>query len=313
MPNSKELTQEFGRELISARSYKEMTLEQICDITKIQRRYLEALEAGEWDILPQPYMEAFLKTYAETVGMNVPKVMKQYRELRRLLRATEAGEPEGGPEEETAAVPTQPPRLEAVSEKRFTGGIKYFVVALILVAALMVAYLMWTSRKSEPEQRVSEEQQPPTAAESVRTSLPSDAMGTAAPIRIDSTLQRTDSAATMKTTPESLAVVPLEIPVGINLLARARQRCWLRATLDGKEAKEALLAAGDSLILRANDEVRLMVGNAGGLELELDDEPLGVLGPVGKAATVVITPDGIQSQKLGKGRIMPDTATAKNR
>jgi len=307
----RDMAESFGRELISARKFKGITLEQISDMTKIQLRYLEAMEAGHWDVLPQPYMEAFLKAYAEVVGMNVPKVMKMFRDLRRQMLALEA------PEEElpTEPAPTQPPS-PAPLRKSSAGWI---ISGLVILAAAAVAlYLIFKPDISpriaslqETEASLQEESPEPAAggaAISDSASIPDSlaASPDSARIPADSTSESPDSGRQVETLPR-VNIAPVEIPVGVNLLARARQRCWLRAVLDREDTKEALLAPGDSLVLRANNEVELLVGNAGGIELELDGESLGVLGPDGRAVTVVINPDGIKSQRLGRPSSQADS------
>ena len=300
----RDMAETFGRELINARKFKGITLEQISDMTKIQLRYLEAMEAGHWDVLPQPYMEAFLKAYADVVGMNVPKVMKMFRDLRRQMLAIEA------PEEE---LPSEPSPIQsptpAPSKKSSAGWI--ISGLLILTAAAVVLYIILKpdisprfaslNETEESFQERNSESAPGGAAISDSASVP-DSLSTSP----DSAIIPTDSTSTLLDSSrhvEALSranIAPVEIPVGVNLLARAVQRCWLRAVLDKEETREALLVPGDTLVLRANSEVELLIGNAGGLELELDGELLGVLGPRGRAVTIVINPDGIKSQRLGR-------------
>jgi cytoskeletal protein RodZ len=298
----RELGEAFGRELVNARKFKGITLDQISESTKIQRRYLEAMEAGHWEILPQPYMEAFLKAYAEMVGMNVPKVMKMFRDMRRQVASAEAAIEEVPPE----PVPTQPP-TESNAKKGRKGWLAYtaIVIALLAVAGAVAFWLMARPSKS-----------PDPAAKSAATPFLTDSVAqvTTSEPRLPETISTADTAQPSSDTAqaihkeaESSSSGPYEMPIGVNLLARARQRCWLRATLDNRETMEALLAPGDTLSLKAKNEVELLIGNAGGLELEMDGESLGTLGPAGRAVTLVINPDGIRSQRLGKVGAMPNT------
>lgn len=312
MPDERELIREFSQELISARRYKGVTIVQISDATKIQRRYLEAIEQGEWDILPQPYMEAFLKAYAEAVGMNIPKVMKRYQDMRRHLLSAQTSEAEVEVEAEAEVNPavlepgsgTQPSR----------GWIKYAVAGTVIMAVMAVASVLYfRSEKNEREPAPVEEDTSAVVQESASAPIPPDSGAPGSPLKSDSLSGKADTATLLKAISESLTIAQHEIPVGVNLLARAVQRCWLSAKLDKRETREVLLAAGDTAVFRADEEVQLVVGNAGGIELEMDGRSLGVLGPVGKAVTIIINPDGIQSQKLGKSRLAPDTSGIKRR
>lgn len=62
---------ELGQQLREARLQKGMSLDDVQEMTKIRKRYLEAIEAGDYKVLPGSfYVRAFIKTYAETVGLN---------------------------------------------------------------------------------------------------------------------------------------------------------------------------------------------------------------------------------------------------
>jgi cytoskeletal protein RodZ len=62
---------ELGMRLKNAREEKKITLDELQSITKIQKRYLQAIEEGKLETLPgQFYARAFVKSYAEAVGID---------------------------------------------------------------------------------------------------------------------------------------------------------------------------------------------------------------------------------------------------
>lgn len=70
---------ELGSYLKQVRVEKNLTLEQIQEITKIRKRYLEAIENGEYAILPGSfYARAFIKSYAEALGLNANETLQKY-------------------------------------------------------------------------------------------------------------------------------------------------------------------------------------------------------------------------------------------
>lgn len=70
---------ELGTALKQARQEKGMTLEDIESKTKIQKRYLQSIEEGEFDQLPGNfYTRAFIKNYAETVGLDPNVLLNEY-------------------------------------------------------------------------------------------------------------------------------------------------------------------------------------------------------------------------------------------
>lgn len=75
-----ERVSELGTLLKRARTERGMSLEQLQDITKIRKRYLEAIEEGDYGVLPGNfYARAFIKSYAEAVGLNPDEVVRMYR------------------------------------------------------------------------------------------------------------------------------------------------------------------------------------------------------------------------------------------
>ncbi|WP_438350204.1 RodZ domain-containing protein [Paenibacillus sp. FA6] len=68
---------ELGQQLREARLEKGMSLDDVQEMTKIRKRYLEAIEAGDYKVLPGNfYVRAFIKTYAETVGLNPDELLE---------------------------------------------------------------------------------------------------------------------------------------------------------------------------------------------------------------------------------------------
>jgi cytoskeletal protein RodZ len=80
---------ELGLFLRQAREAKDISLDKIQEVTKIRKRYLQAIEVGEYSILPgQFYARAFVKSYAEAIGLNAESVLEQYgSELPELQQA----------------------------------------------------------------------------------------------------------------------------------------------------------------------------------------------------------------------------------
>ncbi|USG68011.1 DUF4115 domain-containing protein [Brevibacillus ruminantium] len=71
---------ELGQVLQTARKEKGISLEDIQRITKIQRRYLEAIERGHFHQLPGHfYARAFIKSYAEAVGLDPNHIMSHFQ------------------------------------------------------------------------------------------------------------------------------------------------------------------------------------------------------------------------------------------
>lgn len=70
---------DLGQLLKKARLDKGISLDQLEESTKIRKRYLEAIEEGDYKVLPGSfYVRAFIKSYAETVGLDPNDVLSMY-------------------------------------------------------------------------------------------------------------------------------------------------------------------------------------------------------------------------------------------
>lgn len=71
---------EIGRILKEARLAKGMSLDDLQTATKIQKRYLVGIEEGNYSMMPgQFYVRAFIKQYAEAVGLQSEELFEQYK------------------------------------------------------------------------------------------------------------------------------------------------------------------------------------------------------------------------------------------
>lgn len=86
---------DLGLLLRKAREQRGYTLDDIQEATKIRKRYLEAIEQGDYKVLPGSfYVRAFVKTYAETVGLDAEEVLRLYHKDLPKPPAPETTAPE---------------------------------------------------------------------------------------------------------------------------------------------------------------------------------------------------------------------------
>lgn len=102
----------IGEQLRKAREAKGLSISDIEKATKIQSRYLEAIENNDFDKLPGDfYVRAFIRQYAQIVGLDGKELLNQYQgEV-----ANEVSQPEESPAQEVhegaheeAAAPVEP-------------------------------------------------------------------------------------------------------------------------------------------------------------------------------------------------------------
>ncbi|OCT13753.1 hypothetical protein A8709_19425 [Paenibacillus pectinilyticus] len=71
---------DLGYILRKTRLEKKISLDDLQEVTKIRKRYLEAIEEGNYKVLPGSfYVRAFIKSYAEALGLDPNEVLNMYQ------------------------------------------------------------------------------------------------------------------------------------------------------------------------------------------------------------------------------------------
>lgn len=81
---------QFYKELKDLRVSKEISLEDLESKTKINVKYLNAIEQGDFDILPTPYLRLFIRAYAIEIGGNAERALEQLDSFVGNNRSTAA-------------------------------------------------------------------------------------------------------------------------------------------------------------------------------------------------------------------------------
>ena len=68
----------FYKELKKKRNTKKITLEEISEYTKINIKYLDAIEIGDFNSLPNVYIRLFLRSYCDYIGCDYKKALDEY-------------------------------------------------------------------------------------------------------------------------------------------------------------------------------------------------------------------------------------------
>ncbi len=75
----------IGNMLIERRKQKGFSIEQIAEITKIRKKYIEALESSNYEIFESEiYIKGFLRNYTKMLGINAERALAMYRRERQF-------------------------------------------------------------------------------------------------------------------------------------------------------------------------------------------------------------------------------------
>ena len=69
----------FYEQLKDRRKTKQVSLKEISEYTKINMGYLESLENGEFDVLPNVYTRLFLRSYCDYLGLDSREILDEYQ------------------------------------------------------------------------------------------------------------------------------------------------------------------------------------------------------------------------------------------
>jgi Domain of unknown function (DUF4115) len=75
---------------------------------------------------------------------------------------------------------------------------------------------------------------------------------------------------------------------GVRAVLDVEQPCWVRVIADGEFVDEVTLQPGDSPVYRAKRDLQLRLGNAGGVTLRVNGDPIPT-GPPGEVTTITLS------------------------
>lgn len=76
------------------------------------------------------------------------------------------------------------------------------------------------------------------------------------------------------------------VPKKLTLQIEALEDTWVKVIVDEKESTEYNLKTGDTVQLEAKSSYNLLIGNAGGLKLTLNEKPVSIPGESGQVVTM---------------------------
>lgn len=261
-----EVSESFGTWLRRQRELREITLREIADTSKIGLRYLQALEEDRFDVLPAPvFAKGFLRQYARYVGLDPEEAVNFFLDAR-------------GQKEDEAQVDLtpQPPRTLPTWS---------YALAALVVALLLMA-LVWGLLRLNQDGTVSEPSPAPETTTPDEAPAGADGETAGAPGGAADRAVAEDPAAA-QVTAAAVEAPPPAAPLAVTLDFRGN--CWVRASVDGRFREARVYTQGESLLLEAERQVELELGNVFGVAVEVNGRPYPLhdgSGPVVRRVTI---------------------------
>ena len=285
---------EIGQRLRNQREALGITLADVEKFTHVRQHYIQALEGGLLDQLPSPVQgRGMLSNYARFLNLDADGLLLRFAEglqLRREERTegTIVVNPrQASPRRAADPVASQKPVKSAVlrrilSPDLIIGG------GLLIV---MVIFFVWGASRLD-------------LGGSETTDLTITAPSISEMLAITATPSPPAGAITDTPQPPVEGGLPVDIAVStvvgtqvntdpLQVYVIARQRAWVKITIDGKVAFQGRVLPGNAYTYSGSDRVELLTGNAGALQVFFNQNDLGTLGAAGQVGSLVFTSDGV--------------------
>jgi cytoskeletal protein RodZ len=239
----------LGEEFRAAREARGLSLSDVAEQIHIRSVYLQALESEDWATIGAAvYVRGFIRTYARFLGVDAEAAVQSFNESGAPGAPAPVAQQAGREASEQRRARRPSPMLWAAG-----------TLAVLLVAAVLYKYVSLQIQSRTP---VAVAASPAATASVAAVSTPVAEVASAEP------------SASATTTP-----LPT-VPPTKTLTVRLSEASWLRVVIDGHNDMEGLFPSG-TLKTFHGKVADVRIGNAGGVELDVNGKDLGKLGNSG--------------------------------
>lgn len=269
----------LGEELKRLRENKDLSIREVAEATHIGGRFLQAIEADNYSILPGGiFNRGFVRSYARFVGLD---------EEQALLLYNQQLEAQGGEAPRSMA-----PSLDGIEEEVASpwGSIALIIIILLLLSAGIYTAYRWFKGEDATNQIVVTSTPTPSASASPSTEP------NATPTATETASPTTPPSASPATTP-SASPSPAP-PLNGNLQVKVQigsESCWLKVWIDANRPADGVLNPGDVREFSASEKMILSFGNITGVTATLNGRPMKLTPTKGTQSYVVLTKDNYQN------------------
>ena len=297
----------LGKYLKNQRESKKISLREVANNTRVRENLLRAIEEDQYHLLPPAtYVRGFLLAYAKYLRLDSNEVLLRYE---RVLKGEPVTPPPTEPPKTKQKIPpTEPPKPKQEipptqpskpKQKVLWNTKQTWVVGGVVVTSLIVFYLFFPypsklpikpiPEKPFPEKPIIEEKLPITPSPPVVATTPvpgeKPVVEEKQPLAPSLPVPATTSVPEKKT---------------FSLQLKAVEETWVSLQVDDQPEKEMTFKAGEGISVQASNRIRMIIGNAGGLDLILNGKPLDKFGKPGEVLILLFTSQGVEVKRSEK-------------
>lgn len=240
-------------ELKKRRTELGKSIDEVANLTKIKKSYIQALEEGNFEQLPlEVYTRAYIKTYSELLGLDSTKFIEKYESYLHSRKSASNMK-----DEFIRAKKEDLSYRDSPSKRNYP---RWLVTAVISISVFLLVFLI-----SFLDHRKNEIPPPP-------------------PI----TSTKVQSNESLHSTIEDKSQ---QKQADLFLKIEATDKVWMRIIIDDREKREFLLNSGQTVNLEARKSFKLHIGNAGGVKVYFNNQDVGSLGELGQVVYLKLPKD----------------------
>jgi cytoskeletal protein RodZ len=267
----------LGSYLKNQRESKKISLREVTKNTRVREYILRAIEEDRHDLLPAvTYVKGFLLAYAKYLKLDGNDILLRYE--RALKKEPVKREPVSPP-----PAPSPKPKKKISWNTRQT-----WVVGGVVVASLIIFYFFFPYSSKPLVEPVPKK----PILEKKSTISPSKPV--TAITRAPEQKSVGEEKKPLTASPPSAAATSAQEKKPISLQLKAVEKSWVNYQADNRSEEDMILMPGEGISVMASNQIRIIIGNAGGIDLILNGKVLNKYGMSGEVVKLIITPKGIE-------------------
>lgn len=263
----------IGDRLRQARRKQNISINELQKQTKIQKRYLEAIERGAFDVLPgEYYVRSFIREYAAAVGEDGDYLVAVFDGKDSFEK-----EPPKRPEPEKVSGSRKAQHEETVRRRKtlteYTPIVLLGLVALTIIT--IVGYMTWQDRHATPI--IGNQSQPavtvdPSLVSNTETSthVSSEKQSSESELEKKLSIKREESTQSDAIFTISEAKNPLELT-----FVGKKDRCWIGVLVNNDYVFQQTLTQGEEATMTLPEgvtEAMVTLGESANVDVKADGE-----------------------------------------
>lgn len=266
--NSEQKHVEIGKKLQAARQAKGYTLDDLQQITKIQKRYLIAIEDEKFDELPGDfYVRAFVKQYANTVGLDGDDLLKEYEDDLPKAKTAEYSD------HIAQAVESRASQHKTIGNQ-VSKSRKYVPTIIITVVIILVLAASWftaIARSHRDSSTRIDNSSVSVSGESLKKASSSSKKATKKPAVAALKLKQTSRSG------NSVTYTADKLKADTTLQINPTDRAWMQVRANNNDLLNRTLNANDKAKIKVGRDTTslvITVGNARATKLRIDKQTI---------------------------------------